>query len=169
MSENIPGIDEITMSITPGAAPGLAGRTTVCVELPADGPIDMPTVNAALAKLSGLNIATVESVRLRTLDVACARVLGYVEDDAPGYLRAPDGTRYALDGGWPHLPNEVLPRFSTDHTAAARLRVLVEIRKQQTAYTAALLAQKPADVAAEWWLCNAPPDAHARAFVQVMS
>ena len=106
--------------------------------------------------------ATVESVRLRTLDVACVRVLGYVKDDAPGYLRAPDGTRYALDGGWPH-------RFSTDHTAAARLRVLVEIRTRQTAYTAALLAQKPADVAAEWWLCNAPPDAHARAFVQVMS
>ena len=116
--------------------------------------------------------ATVEAVRLRVLDIACARVLarvlGYVEDDAPGYLRTPDGTRYALDGGWPHLPNEVLPRFSADHTAAAGLRVLVEIRKRQAAYAAALLAQKPADVAAEWWLCSAPPDAHARAFVQVM-
>ena len=58
--------------------------------------------------------------------------------------------------------------FSTDHAAAARLRVLVEIREMQDEYTAALLVQKPEHVAAEWWLCSAPPDAHARAFVQVM-
>jgi hypothetical protein len=121
-----------------------------------------------LDNFAPVSLATVEAVRLRALDIACARVLGYVEDDAPGYLRAPDGTRYALDGGWPHLPNEVLPRFSTDHAAAARLRVLVEIREMQDEYTAALLVQKPEHVAAEWWLCSAPPDAHARAFVQVM-
>ena len=130
---------------------------------------DIPEILEKLAAFAPTERERFKVFAERTLDVACARVLGYVKDDAPGYLRAPDGTRYALDGGWPHLPNEVLPRFSTDHTAAARLRVLVEIRKQQTAYTAALLAQKPADVAAEWWLCNAPPDAHARAFVQVMS
>lgn len=129
---------------------------------------DIPEILEKLAAFAPVSPATVESARLRVLDIACARVLGYVEDDAPGYLRAPNGTRVALDGGWPHLPNEVLPRFSTDHTAAAGLRVLVEIRKRQAAYTAALLAQKPADVAADWWLCSAPPDAHARAFVQVM-
>lgn len=138
--------------------------------------------------------STVEAARLRTLDITCARVLGWEpyeypqpsEDDAtflaslpkpritlvienPGpFWRSPDGKIRVTNAVYPYAPNEAMPHFSTDRKTTPLLLAEVERRALQAAYTAALLAQKPADVAADWWLCSAPPDAHARAFVQVM-
>ena len=59
--------------------------------------------------------------------------------------------------------------FATSDPLTVRFMLLrVAQAGAQAAYTAALLALKPDGIDDAWWLCSAPPDAHARAFVQVM-
>lgn len=129
MRDKIPGINEITMSITPGVsndAPGHVNRTAVRVEFPGDIPVDIPEILEKLA--------------------------AFAPTEREQFMVFAERTLAATD--------PLTVRFMLLRVAQSGLQV---------AYAAALLAQKPADVAAEWWLCSAPPDAHARAFVQVMS